>query len=195
MRVKQQKESCMSSGSTCAIRTICLSIWHSLEAMHSSHGRTPRSFLHSFWSKQVSSNPTARPPFDRNGPLTGGPLNRVVHLWEYDSFDHRTEVRKALAGDKGESKRCRATCCRLTLTTTGFVDYFSTIRPWLATQTSVMLDPESFDESASGPFFSITVPSSSWLRSAFLVVVGWGDISLSVCFFAVLRNPCLSGAW
>ena len=43
------------------------------------------------------------------------------------------------------------------LSTAGFVEYFGTIRPWLATQSSVMLNPESFDESATGPFFSITV--------------------------------------
>merc|ERR1711935_126259 len=51
----------------------------------------------------------------------GGQLNRVVHLWEYDSLDHRTEVRKQLAGDAG------------------FVDYFGQIRPWLMSQSSVLL--------------------------------------------------------
>lgn len=39
--------------------------------------------------------------------------------------------------------------------TLGFVEYFSTIRPWLASQSSVMLRPDFFDESATGPFFAI----------------------------------------
>jgi len=78
---------------------------------------------------------------------TGGALNRVVHLWEYEDLDHRTEVRKMLAGDKG------------------FVDYFSQIRPWLAAQQSVLLKPTFFDGtnaaggsdegSANGGFFAL----------------------------------------
>jgi hypothetical protein len=73
---------------------------------------------------------------------TGGQLNRVVHLWEYDCLDHRTEVRKQLAGDAG------------------FVDYFTKIRPWLATQESVLLRPTHFDATNkaganNGAFFAL----------------------------------------
>jgi hypothetical protein len=73
---------------------------------------------------------------------TGGQLNRVVHFWEYDDLDHRTAVRKMLAGDKG------------------FGEYFSQIRPWLAFQTSVLVRPSHFDPTnaaagPNGPFFAL----------------------------------------
>lgn len=78
---------------------------------------------------------------------TGGALNRVVHLWEYEDLDHRSEVRKMLAGDQG------------------FVEYFGQIRPWLASQQSVLLRPTFFDAtnaaggsdegSANGGFFAL----------------------------------------
>jgi len=74
---------------------------------------------------------------------TGGQLNRVIHLWEYDSLDHRTAVRKELAGNKD------------------FITYFSQIRPWLASQTSVLLKPTaSFDYGnaagkSNGAFFAL----------------------------------------
>ncbi|GAB5579982.1 protein NipSnap homolog 3A-like [Prionailurus iriomotensis] len=31
----------------------------------------------------------------------GGKMNKVFHIWKYDNFAHRTEVRKALAKNKG----------------------------------------------------------------------------------------------
>ena len=73
---------------------------------------------------------------------TGGQLNRVVHIWEYDNLDHRTEVRKMLAGDKG------------------FVDYFSQIRPWLLSQQSCLVRPTFFDPTnkagaANGGMFAL----------------------------------------
>ena len=49
-------------------------------------------------------------------------LTAVCHLWEYESFDHRTEVRAKLAGDLG------------------FGQYINTIRPWLLSQHSVMTE-------------------------------------------------------
>jgi hypothetical protein len=52
----------------------------------------------------------------------GDTLNAVCHLWEYESFDHRTDVRAKLAGD------------------TGFGEYIGTIRPWLVSQHSVMTE-------------------------------------------------------
>ena len=42
---------------------------------------------------------------------TGGTLNRVFHVWEYDDLNHRTAVRKQLGGDKG------------------FLDYFAQVWP------------------------------------------------------------------
>jgi hypothetical protein len=43
---------------------------------------------------------------------TGDVLNSVVHFWEYDSLDHRSAVRAALANSPG------------------FLSYFSQIQPW-----------------------------------------------------------------
>lgn len=57
----------------------------------------------------------------------GGQLNKVVHLWEYENLDHRTEVRKELS------------------TNQGFLDYFAAIRPMLASQSSVLLRPHLWD--------------------------------------------------
>ena len=65
----------------------------------------------------------------------GDVLNSVCHFWEYESFDHRTEVRAALASDKG------------------FGEYIATIRPWLVSQHSIMtegwLDVDTIE---NGPF-------------------------------------------
>jgi len=52
----------------------------------------------------------------------GDTLNAVCHFWEYDSFDHRTDVRASLASDEG------------------FGQYIQTIRPWLVSQHSVMTE-------------------------------------------------------
>jgi hypothetical protein len=67
----------------------------------------------------------------------GGVLcNSVVHLWEYDSLDHRTDVRAHLAGDAG------------------FGEYIATIRPWLVSQDAVLtrgiLDEEFVEGAAAG---------------------------------------------
>ncbi|XP_047685315.1 protein NipSnap homolog 3A isoform X2 [Prionailurus viverrinus] len=47
------------------------------------HLRTAHSELVGYWSVEF-----------------GGTMNRVFHIWKYDNFAHRTEVRKALAKDK-----------------------------------------------------------------------------------------------
>ncbi|XP_070375205.1 protein NipSnap homolog 3A isoform X1 [Equus asinus] len=47
------------------------------------HLRTAHSELVGFWSVEF-----------------GGRMNKVFHIWKYDNFAHRTEVRKALAKDK-----------------------------------------------------------------------------------------------
>ncbi|XP_032274941.1 protein NipSnap homolog 3A [Phoca vitulina] len=47
------------------------------------HLRTAHSELVGYWSVEF-----------------GGRLNKVFHVWKYDNFAHRTEVRKALAKDK-----------------------------------------------------------------------------------------------
>eukprot|EP01012_Entosiphon_sulcatum_P023136 TRINITY_DN2811_c0_g1_i1.p3 TRINITY_DN2811_c0_g1~~TRINITY_DN2811_c0_g1_i1.p3 ORF type:complete len:267 (-),score=65.81 TRINITY_DN2811_c0_g1_i1:134-934(-) len=51
-----------------------------------------------------------------------GPLNQVVHIWEYDSLSHRAAVRAALAND-----------------TSWFASYISIMRPMLAKQSSSVL--------------------------------------------------------
>ncbi|XP_068830563.1 protein NipSnap homolog 3A isoform X2 [Capricornis sumatraensis] len=47
------------------------------------HLRTVHSELVGYWSVEF-----------------GGRVNKVFHIWKYDNFAHRTEVRKALAKDK-----------------------------------------------------------------------------------------------
>ncbi|GAB5579979.1 protein NipSnap homolog 3A isoform X1 [Prionailurus iriomotensis] len=47
------------------------------------HLRTAHSELVGYWSVEF-----------------GGTMNKVFHIWKYDNFAHRTEVRKALAKDK-----------------------------------------------------------------------------------------------
>uniref|UniRef100_A0A7N5JIN4 Nipsnap homolog 3B n=1 Tax=Ailuropoda melanoleuca TaxID=9646 RepID=A0A7N5JIN4_AILME len=47
------------------------------------HLRTAYSELVGFWSVEF-----------------GGQMNKVFHIWKYDNFAHRTEVRKAVAKDK-----------------------------------------------------------------------------------------------
>ena len=66
----------------------------------------------------------------------GEVVNSVVHLWEYDSLDHRTEVRASLATDAG------------------FGEYIATIRPWLMSQESFLtrgeIDAEVAENQAPG---------------------------------------------
>lgn len=50
----------------------------------------------------------------------GGMINTAVHLWAYDDLDHRASVRAELSSNRA------------------FLSYFSTIRPWLETQESVL---------------------------------------------------------
>ncbi|XP_044937580.1 protein NipSnap homolog 3A isoform X5 [Mustela nigripes] len=47
------------------------------------HLRTAHSELVGYWSVEF-----------------GGRMNKVFHIWKYDNFAHRTQVRKALAKDK-----------------------------------------------------------------------------------------------
>ncbi len=56
-----------------------------------------------------------------------GELNQVVHLWEYENFDHRTRVRAALAKDKAWNTK-----------------YVSRSRPMLQHQESMVLVPADF---------------------------------------------------
>ena len=66
----------------------------------------------------------------------GDVCNSVVHLWEYDDLDHRTEVRASLATDAG------------------FGEYIATIRPWLMSQESFLtrgeIDAEVAENQAPG---------------------------------------------
>jgi hypothetical protein len=68
----------------------------------------------------------------------GDVLNSVCHFWEYESFDHRTDVRAALASDKG------------------FGEYITTIRPWLVSQHSIMtegwLDVDTIENGQNGKY-------------------------------------------
>lgn len=49
--------------------------------------RTKHSKLAGYWTTEI------------------GELNQVVHLWEYENFDHRTRVRAALAKDKAWNEK------------------------------------------------------------------------------------------
>jgi hypothetical protein len=62
----------------------------------------------------------------------GDVVNSVVHLWEYDDLDHRTEVRATLASDSG------------------FGEYIKTIRPWLVSQESFLTRGEIDEEFVEG---------------------------------------------
>ena len=71
--------------------------------------RTKHSQLAGYWTTEI------------------GELNQVVHLWEYENFDHRTRVRAALAKDKAWNTK-----------------YVSRSRPMLQHQESMVLVPADF---------------------------------------------------
>lgn len=71
--------------------------------------RTKHSKLAGYWTTEI------------------GELNQVVHLWEYENFDHRTRVRAALAKDKAWNTK-----------------YVSRSRPMLQHQESMVLVPADF---------------------------------------------------
>ncbi len=85
-----------------------------------------------------------------------GELNQVVHLWEYENFDHRTRVRAALAKDKVWNGR-----------------YLARSRPMTQHQESMVLVPADF-----WPFTRPTGTGIYELRSYRLhpgKVPGWLD--------------------
>jgi len=71
--------------------------------------RTKHSKLVGYWTAEI------------------GELNQVVHLWEYENFDHRTRVRAALAKDKAWNTK-----------------YLTRSRPMLQHQESMVLVPADF---------------------------------------------------
>lgn len=71
--------------------------------------RTKHSKLAGYWTTEI------------------GELNQVVHLWEYENFDHRARVRAALAKDKAWNTK-----------------YVSRSRPMLQHQESMVLVPADF---------------------------------------------------
>jgi len=71
--------------------------------------RTKHSKLAGYWTSEV------------------GELNQVVHLWEYEDFDHRTRVRAAVAKDKAWNEK-----------------FLSRSRPMLQRQESMVLVPADF---------------------------------------------------
>jgi len=68
------------------------------------HLRTAQSKLVGYWTAEL------------------GGLNQVVHIWEYDSLEHRAQVRTNLAGDKEWIER-----------------YFSKILPMMSSQENSVL--------------------------------------------------------
>ena len=66
------------------------------------HIRTRFSVLHGYWTAEI------------------GGINQVVHIWEYDNYVHRANVRKELAGNQDWISQ-----------------YFSKILPMFTTQTNV----------------------------------------------------------
>jgi len=71
--------------------------------------RTKHSKLVGYWTTEI------------------GELNQVVHLWEYENFDHRTRVRAALAKDKA-----------------WHTQYLARSRPMIQRQESMVLVPADF---------------------------------------------------
>ncbi|MBI4591809.1 MAG: NIPSNAP family protein [Candidatus Rokubacteria bacterium] len=72
-----------------------------------------------------------------------GELNQVVHIWEYEDFDHRTRVRAALAKDKAWNTQ-----------------FLSKSRPMIQHQESMILVPVDF-----WPFTPPASPGIYELRS------------------------------
>lgn len=57
-----------------------------------------------------------------------GPLNQVVHMWAYESFEERAERRKAL------------------FEVQAWLDYLAKVRAYIATQESKILMPAAFTQ-------------------------------------------------
>ncbi|MFL1461071.1 NIPSNAP family protein [Roseococcus sp. DSY-14] len=57
-----------------------------------------------------------------------GPLNQVIHMWAYESFEERAARRKALFADQA------------------WLDYLAKVRPYIATQESKLLVPAAFTQ-------------------------------------------------
>ena len=55
-----------------------------------------------------------------------GPLNQVIHMWGYESFEERAARRKALFENQA------------------WLDYLAKVRPYIATQESKLLVPAAF---------------------------------------------------
>ena len=55
-----------------------------------------------------------------------GPLNQVIHMWAYDSFEERAARRKTLFENQA------------------WLDYLAKVRPFIATQESKLLMPAAF---------------------------------------------------
>jgi hypothetical protein len=55
-----------------------------------------------------------------------GPLNQIIHMWGYDSFEERTRRRAQMAADPG------------------WKAYVAKIQPLIQTQESKILNPTSF---------------------------------------------------
>ena len=87
--------------------------------------RTKHSKLAGYWTTEI------------------GELNQVVHLWEYENFDHRTRVRAALAKDKNWNTK-----------------FLSRSRPMLQHQESMVLIPADF-----WPFTPPSIPGVYELRN------------------------------
>jgi len=69
------------------------------------HLRTTHSVLHGYWTVEL------------------GGVNQVIHLWEYDSYDHRAGVRAKLAVDENWISQ-----------------YFGKILPWFQRQENMTLN-------------------------------------------------------
>lgn len=69
------------------------------------HLRTSHSVLHGYWTVEL------------------GGVNQVVHLWEYDSYEHRAGVRAKLGGDDNWISQ-----------------YFGKILPWFQKQENMTLN-------------------------------------------------------
>merc|ERR1712038_299555 len=69
------------------------------------HLRTQHSVLLGYWTAEL------------------GGLNQVVHLWQYESYSHRAEIRARLGGDQEWQQ-----------------EYFQKILPWLQHQDNLTLE-------------------------------------------------------
>lgn len=121
------------------------------------HLRTQHSVLLGYWTAEL------------------GGLNQVVHIWEYDSYSHRANVRAKLGGDPEWQS-----------------EYFQKILPWLQHQDNFtmksLMSPVSNSESSGGTY-------ELWQLRFKADHVNWATNLVSDVKSVETENSQVYGAW